>query len=432
MTTLPANQQLSHFYQNIDGWFDFDDLYSEMVRSARDGARFVEIGAWLGRSTAFMAVEIANSRKAIDFVVIDTWQGSADESYHQQVVAQHGGSIHGRFMENMRAGGVAGYIRTLVMSSQRALGEFPDDSLDFVFIDAAHDFESVRADIAMWRRKVRPGGMLAGHDIEWQGLRQAVQDALPWTEVGERRSSWYWIKGGAVRGHWIKEQSTQSSISPAHLLFIPCAACPDRLQRALRSLQGVAANIVVIDSSSGGLGIDRMAEAGNVGIFRMNAKYSFTQVQNWAQDQARLRSAEWLLFMHADAACCDQDVVSDLLRYADDAARRERVGVVFTKYDALCAFNMRAVEDVGPWDETFEWYVSDCDYYHRIRRRGWSMLQWPGAQRVFHEGSASIKHDAGLASEERRLDQYHHDHYRHKWGGPPGQERHPIPYNGRA
>ncbi|MRS02168.1 class I SAM-dependent methyltransferase, partial [bacterium] len=55
---------------------------------------------------------------------------------------------------------------------------YQDGSLDMVFIDAAHDYDNVRADIAAWYPKVRLGGMLAGHDYEenWPGVIQAVNE----------------------------------------------------------------------------------------------------------------------------------------------------------------------------------------------------------------------------------------------------------------
>lgn len=39
-----------------------------------------------------------------------------------------------------------------------------DNSLDFVYIDANHDFLNVTQDIYYWSKKVRPGGIIAGHD----------------------------------------------------------------------------------------------------------------------------------------------------------------------------------------------------------------------------------------------------------------------------
>jgi hypothetical protein len=48
--------------------------------------------------------------------------------------------------------------------------DVPNEALDFVFIDARHDYESVKADIAMWWPKIRPGGVLCGHDYLHQSI----------------------------------------------------------------------------------------------------------------------------------------------------------------------------------------------------------------------------------------------------------------------
>jgi len=45
-----------------------------------------------------------------------------------------------------------------------ALADVPDGSLDFVYIDADHTFDHVMSDIIWWARKVRYGGIVAGHD----------------------------------------------------------------------------------------------------------------------------------------------------------------------------------------------------------------------------------------------------------------------------
>lgn len=44
-------------------------------------------------------------------------------------------------------------------------GEFPDHSLDWVYIDAMHDYENVRADLFAFAPKVKPGGLIFGHDF---------------------------------------------------------------------------------------------------------------------------------------------------------------------------------------------------------------------------------------------------------------------------
>ena len=41
---------------------------------------------------------------------------------------------------------------------------FVDGVLDFVYIDADHSYQAVMDDIAAWMPKVKPGGVIAGHD----------------------------------------------------------------------------------------------------------------------------------------------------------------------------------------------------------------------------------------------------------------------------
>ena len=45
-----------------------------------------------------------------------------------------------------------------------AINRFADGSLDFVYIDANHNYAFVTDDMSMWSRKVRSGGIVSGHD----------------------------------------------------------------------------------------------------------------------------------------------------------------------------------------------------------------------------------------------------------------------------
>ena len=90
--------------------------------------------------------------------------------------------------------------------SAEANEHFADNSLDFVYLDADHAYEAVAADIRRWFCKLRPGGILAGHDFldgilpEGDfGVTTAVQEFG--TEMGvypvvtqERWPSWYLVK----------------------------------------------------------------------------------------------------------------------------------------------------------------------------------------------------------------------------------------------
>ena len=77
---------MQHFFHTIEGWFNYISIYSFAVEQAEDGDHFVEVGAWKGKSTSFMAVEIANSNKKIQFDVVDTWLGSLEHQNDEMIV----------------------------------------------------------------------------------------------------------------------------------------------------------------------------------------------------------------------------------------------------------------------------------------------------------------------------------------------------------
>lgn len=49
-----------------------------------------------------------------------------------------------------------------------ALEKFPDGYFDWVYIDGNHNEPFVWDDLALARRKVKPGGIIAGDDLNWQ------------------------------------------------------------------------------------------------------------------------------------------------------------------------------------------------------------------------------------------------------------------------
>ena len=61
-------------------------------------------------------------------------------------------------------------------ASAEAAAEFPLASIDLVFIDARHDWPFVAEDLALWAPRVRPGGIVAGHDFSpmFPGVVDAV------------------------------------------------------------------------------------------------------------------------------------------------------------------------------------------------------------------------------------------------------------------
>lgn len=61
---------------------------------------------------------------------------------------------------------------------------FKDNSLDFVYIDGDHSYKATAADIAAWWSKVKPGGILAGHDYKNNGNAQTKWMAVDGRDLG--------------------------------------------------------------------------------------------------------------------------------------------------------------------------------------------------------------------------------------------------------
>ena len=186
---------LKHCYQNIPGWFDFQSVYEEAVRDASDGDILVEVGAWLGKSTAFMAVEIINSGKRLVFDVIDTWEGNVGEP-NTTAPIKNGGTLRALFDANMKDRGLSGHCNPITSDSVAAASKYADGSVRFCYIDADHRYETVLADLTAWWPKVAPSGTLAGHDLRFSTVRRAVQEfcATAGVEFETRDNSWIFRK----------------------------------------------------------------------------------------------------------------------------------------------------------------------------------------------------------------------------------------------
>jgi beta-1,4-mannosyl-glycoprotein beta-1,4-N-acetylglucosaminyltransferase len=186
--------KLEHYAETVDGFFDSGDFeyYRKIVAQAKTGQHFVEVGSYKGRSSAFMAVEIALSGKQIQFDCVDTWKGSeehqAGEMFEDRDVVDN--RLYDVFLKNMEL--VKDYYRPVRATSLEAATLYEDNSIDMVFIDAAHDYDNVLADIKAWSPKVKSEGIISGHDWHHPPIKQAVRETLG--EVSSIGSCWYVFK----------------------------------------------------------------------------------------------------------------------------------------------------------------------------------------------------------------------------------------------
>lgn len=149
-----------------------------------------------------------------------------------------------------------------------------------------------------------------------------------------------------------------------------------------------------------------------------------------------------MFWMHNDALALPGVAERILARVTQLHESGERWGALFTCYDVLCAFNMQAVREVGYWDPMFFQYTADPEYYHRMRKAGWHILEFgPG---VIHRigavgpgdshdnGSATVRSDPNFNRRVQFREQNGFDkrYYEFKWGGLPGSETYDEPFGG--
>ena len=203
---------MEHFFHKVEGWFNYPDMFSYAVQQAPASAHFVEIGTWKGQSSAYLAVEIINSGKNIKLDCIDNFTGSVIEPGQMLDRDNQEGKLYDVFVRNMKP--VEGRYTAIKGDSTESASLYEDESLDFVFIDASHDYESIKKDITAWFPKVKIGGLFAGHDYAppYPGIIRAVNGLLSKEEVRVFQSTcWFTTKNHKFLSEIPKETFTYNT-----------------------------------------------------------------------------------------------------------------------------------------------------------------------------------------------------------------------------
>ncbi|MBN9166180.1 MAG: hypothetical protein BGO98_17210 [Myxococcales bacterium 68-20] len=151
--------------KGIEGWFSEDEgrWYARFARALRGGI-FVEVGSWKGRSTSFIG-RICNEN-GTRLVCVDHWNGSRDVLANRYLTALAAEDVEATFRANMMALGIS--VEVIVEPSTIAAARFEPHSIDRVFLDGSHDGASVAEDLVAWSERLRPDGILAGHDYSFR------------------------------------------------------------------------------------------------------------------------------------------------------------------------------------------------------------------------------------------------------------------------
>lgn len=133
-------------------------------------------GAELGVSTGRFSLYLCAHIPTLSMIAVDLW-ATQEPRPHVEGSETYTTFKHDESYERFKAISERAYpgrIDIFRMKTHEAAQHVPNGHLDFVFIDADHTYEGCLQDIDDWAPKVKRGGMICGHDINWPTVKQAV------------------------------------------------------------------------------------------------------------------------------------------------------------------------------------------------------------------------------------------------------------------
>lgn len=182
------------FQSDLRRW----DIVAGLCQSI-DARTYVEVGCKEGRTVAHVLQECPS----LSAIAIDPWcrQDASTDVSRETYQDWDFSAIRRQFWENvganrdrcemlqLRGSDAKHHLHGLVAGGVQ-------NGLCVVFIDALHDYESVKQDIEEWWPLVREGGYLAGHDYnhKWPGVMRAVAEHFNLMDVCLGPDSMWWVK----------------------------------------------------------------------------------------------------------------------------------------------------------------------------------------------------------------------------------------------
>jgi hypothetical protein len=167
------------------------------------GASGLRRGAEIGVAQGKYSVVLCEHIPDVDLLCVDPWL--------QYPENPRGGpqEQHDRNFELLQQRLAPYRWRPAKAFSMDAVKDVPLESLDFVYIDGHHSFDYVMQDLIEWGKRVRIGGVIAGHDyymFRWAGVVEAVRAYV----AGHHVKEWFLTKGIRRADHsepsffWVK------------------------------------------------------------------------------------------------------------------------------------------------------------------------------------------------------------------------------------
>ncbi len=140
------------------------------------GLDVVEIGSYRGNSTIALAEGSAAGNRVRVYAV----------DPHVPFVGVKGGVFgpadQAALYRNLSTFGVGELVAVVCLPSATVARAWTNESVGLLWIDGDHRYESVRLDLEAWYPHVAPGGIIAFHDCDSEGVRRIISEA---TQAGK-------------------------------------------------------------------------------------------------------------------------------------------------------------------------------------------------------------------------------------------------------
>ena len=132
-------------------------------KRARPGMIVFELGTYTGRSAITMLPHIKLMQGKL--YCVDWFRGNPGVTAEITTSYQKHNILE-IFLNNIKEAGYEDYVTVLVGTSHDVSYIVAQNVADLIFIDADHRYSSVKSDILAWYPKLKPGGLICGHDFD--------------------------------------------------------------------------------------------------------------------------------------------------------------------------------------------------------------------------------------------------------------------------
>lgn len=172
-------------------WFNYSKFYDFIVETY-NFETFVEVGVWRGDSVGYLASKLKDKNTTAKIYAVDLFDDwvAIGEGYPSNLNSDIIPNIYNTYNNTLNGLGVRDMITDVRSISWEAADKFEDGSLDIVYIDADHEYDSVYKDVKNWYPKVKKGGIISGHDAHAEQVMRAVNEQINNVNV---RPDWGWV-----------------------------------------------------------------------------------------------------------------------------------------------------------------------------------------------------------------------------------------------